>query len=324
MSSSSLFASIREASRAVAEQARQVHIQHDQLAASAALLAPAGEARRDQDPRFQELGVDDGEKMAALICCLDAIEFGSGWHPLLRKRPGLSGSLSIAAALTEHLLPEPLTAAQLCRVDTADCASLCGQTLDGGPVEELMRLFAEALRELGELVQRLCAGRFLGLVEVAAGSAERLVQTLGALPAFHDVSHYHGFDVPFYKRAQLLTADLAAALSAPGEPLLFEDLDSLTLFADNLVPHVLRVEGLLAYEPGLTAAIDAGELIPAGSDEEIEIRACGVQVVELLVQARREAGHPISARELDYALWTRGQLPRYKASPRHRTRSRFY
>ncbi|MGH2470515.1 MAG: queuosine salvage family protein, partial [Chloroflexota bacterium] len=291
MSVPSLFDRVREASRAVAEQARHVHIQHDQLAACAALLATTDEPR-EQDPRFQDLALYDREQSAALICCQDAVEFGSGWHPLLRKRPGLSGSLSIAAAMTEHLLAEPLTAEQLCQVDAAGCASLCEQPLDNGPVEELMGLFAEALRELGGLMLRHCTGRFLGLMDVAQGSAERLVHMLGALPAFHDVSRYHGFDVPFYKRAQLLAADLAATLRTPGEPPLFGDLDSLTLFADNLVPHVLRVEGLLAYEPALAAAVEAGELIPAGCDEEIEIRACGLQAVELLVNALREFGQP--------------------------------
>jgi hypothetical protein len=30
------------------------------------------------------------------------------------------------------------------------------------------------------------------------------------------------------------------------------------------------------------------------------------------------------AREIDTALWTKGQAPRYKAVPRHRTRTVFY
>ncbi len=64
-------------------------------------------------------------------------------------------------------------------------------------------------------------------------------------------------DPGFYKRAQILPADLALAGVAE-----FDDLDELTIFADNLVPHVLRVDGVLAYDDELAAQIDAGELLP--------------------------------------------------------------
>src|SRR3954454_14522923 len=33
---------------------------------------------------------------------LDAINFGSGWFPTLRKRPGLSGYRTVEAAFREH------------------------------------------------------------------------------------------------------------------------------------------------------------------------------------------------------------------------------
>ena len=54
-------------------------------------------------------------------------------------------------------------------------------------------------------------------------------------------------DVPFYKRAQLTAADLSLAFDGKGLGS-FEDLDQLTIFADNLVPHVLRVDKVLLYE----------------------------------------------------------------------------
>ncbi len=41
-------------------------------------------------------------------------------------------------------------------------------------------------------------------------------------------------DRGFYKRAQIVASDLALAGVAR-----FADLDRLTIFADNLVPHVL-------------------------------------------------------------------------------------
>jgi hypothetical protein len=134
--------------------------------------------------------------------------------------------------------------------------------------------------------------------------------------------------VPFYKRAQLTVADLAAALGGRGSGA-FRDLDSLTLFADNLVPHVLRREGALVYDAPLAARIDAGELLAPGSPEEVEIRALAVHAVERMVAILREqtgaaAVESATARRLDYLLWNRGQRPDIKAHPRHRARCVYY
>jgi hypothetical protein len=91
------------------------------------------------------------------------------------------------------------------------------------------------------------------------------------------------------------------------------------------VPHVLRLDGVLVYEPALAARIDAEALIAAGSTEEIEIRAGALHAVELLVAGLRSRGHDATAMGLDYVLWNRGQRPEYKrAKPRHRTRTVFY
>ena len=55
------------------------------------------------------------------------------------------------------------------------------------------------------------------------------------------------------------------------------------------MPHVLRVDGVLEYDPALLARIDAGELIAAGSPEEVEIRAVSLHAVERLVDQRHRA-----------------------------------
>jgi hypothetical protein len=94
------------------------------------------------------------------------------------------------------------------------------------------------------------------------------------------------------------------------------------MFADNLVPHVLRLDGILRFDPELVARIDREELIEHGSVEEVEIRACAVHAVELLVAASPESR--LSAARVDQVLWQRGQRPDYKASPRHRSRCTAY
>ena len=140
---------------------------------------------------------------------------------------------------------------------------------------------------------------------------------------FRDVQRYGDLEVPFYKRAQLAAADLSLAFD--GESLgRFNDLDQLTIFADNLVPHVLRIDGVLRYDDSLLRRIEAGELIPCGSREEIEIRASAVHSAELICHALASKGTKARSIDIDYLLWNRGQQPEYKAHPRHRTRTVFY
>ena len=167
-----------------------------------------------------------------------------------------------------------------------------------------MALYAEALRQLG----RFLGDRdVLGVVDDAGGSAE----TLAALARRgHALLPRHAAST---SAPRSFPSDLALAGVAE-----FHDLDRLTIFADNLVPHVLRVDGVLRYDPALAARIDAGELLPPG-EEETEIRACALHACELI--ARRSGVPP---RTLDGWLWNRGQAPRYKAVPRHRTRTVHY
>jgi hypothetical protein len=84
------------------------------------------------------------------------------------------------------------------------------------------------------------------------------------------------------------------------------------------------MDGVLIYEKSLINRIAAGTLIPAGSAEEVEIRACALHAVELLKKEVLKSEQTVNSPQLDYLLWNRGQQPHYKAVPRHRTRCVFY
>jgi hypothetical protein len=319
----SLFDEIRRASATVAGQARHVRIDLAGLPAYAASLPIAAMQQPTLDPAHHYLGA--GEGTIAFLVTLDAINFGSGYFPHLRKRPGLSGYFTVATGLTERFRAHgPLAAAALTALTPADCAEMFGQELRNEAVAELMGLFARALNDLGRLLEARFEGSFAALVESAGNSAQRLITLLAEMPCFRDVETYRGLAVPFYKRAQLTVADLALAFEGHGWGR-FADLERLTIFADNLVPHVLRLDGVLVYRPELAQRIDREELIPAGSEEEVEIRACALHAVELMVAELQRRGQSATAMQLDYLLWNRGQQPRYKrAKPRHRTRTVFY
>jgi hypothetical protein len=317
---SGLFAAVRSACARVAERARFVAIDPAALErfvdAQRELAAPAG-----ADPAHRPFG--DPATTLAYVVTLDAINFGSGWFPELNKRPGMSGYFTVATCLRERFARAGAwSAGELAKFDADQCAEILEQRANPA-VRELCELFARALRDLGGWLDARHGGSFERAVASARGSAEQLATSLAEMPLYRDVARHAGFDVPLYKRAQITAADLAAAFAGRG-PGAFRDLGELTIFADNLVPHVLRCEGVLVYEPDLADRIERGELLPAGSPEEVEIRAVALHAVELAVGGLRARGVDASAQRLDYLLWHRGQRPEIKAHPRHRTRCPYY
>ncbi len=312
---------MRSACARVAGRARAVRIDLDQVERYAAQL-PLEQIRHAGADAFR--GVDgSADVRAAFVLTLDAINFGSGYFPHLKKRNGLSGYRTVESCLRDRFqLAGPLAPAALRVMSGAHCAELLEQPVESRQVRELMELYAQSWRDLGTLVEERFGGSFLALVGAAGGSAGALVRTLLELPLYRDISSYRGLAVPFLKRAQLSVADLALAL--PEGLGRFDDLDRLTAFADNLVPHVLRLDGILHYAPALLARIEREELIPSGSPEEVEIRACAVHAIELLTAQLESRSVQLAPRQLDSWLWQRGGEPAYKARPRHRTRCPFY
>ena len=320
--SANIFDVIRAASAHVVANARFVRIDDAGVEALVDELARTPAVAPDIDPGHHRVG-DDAATLA-FVFTLNAINFGSGWFPFLSKRPGLSGYMTIATNLKQHFLSAgPWSAEALQALTAADCADVLEQDLALAEVGELMALYATAWNDLGRFVADRYTGRFERLVEAAAGSAAALVPTLGEIPFYRDVARYAGLDVPFYKRAQITAADLAIAFEHRGHGA-FADLDRLTIFADNLVPHVLRRKRVLVYDPELARRIDAEELLTAGSPAEVEIRASALHAVERCVAALADSGTRLTAQQVDQRLWTHGQSPEMKATPRHRARSTFY
>lgn len=267
---------------------------------------------------------DDIELRVALVLSLDTINFGSGWHTVISKRPGLSGSTSMATSFRQWAASGPaFDAERLRRLRAEDAHEIFDQPHGDPEVARLMQMQARALADLGDLVIERYDGTFTALVEDACRSASGLVEILRTMPSFDDVATWNGIDVPILKRAQLAAADLHRNFDGTG-PGRFDDLDRLTAFADNLVPHVLHIDGVLHVDPDLRARIDTGVLLEPGSCEEVEIRAVGLHAVELLRAELRSRGFDVPSWELDGVLWQRGAGSTYKAVPRHRARSPFY
>jgi hypothetical protein len=306
----------------VSDEAEWVHIDHGRLAeyvdAYPHELCGIGEV----DPGRTRAG--DDEATASFVIALDAINFGSGYFPYIRKRPGMSGYFTVATSLRDHVDGHgPITTASLREMNAARCAQIFGQHPADGLAAELMQKFASALTHLADHVDERHRSSFSELVLSANRSAAALVRELDQIVEFHDVAPYHEFEVALYKRAQITAYDLAEAFGHEGLGR-FDDLDRLTMFADNLVPHVLRVDGVLEFHSDLVERIERVEDIASGSEPEVEIRAVALHAVELMVDRLRSNGFDTTSGRLDSWLWTRGGGEAYKAIARHRTRCVYY
>jgi hypothetical protein len=304
---------LRDACRRVAGRARSIRIDLPAIPSYAAAVAPAIAAQQVEPPDPEATWASESaEERAAFWLTLDAINFGSGWFPTIKKRPGRSGYFTVAIGVRERFAARgPWTASSLAEMSTAEVAA----ALDQDPAHELMGLYARSLNDLGWHVQTDFGGRFAAVPGAAHGSAVTLATMLGSWECFADSSTYDGIEVPFLKRAQIAAADLQDAGVAH-----FADLALLTMFADNLVPHVLHCDGILVYNRELEQRIERGDLLEHGSPEEVELRACALHAVELIVAELPGT----TAADVDRTLWNRGQHSAYKAAPRHRSRCTAY
>lgn len=227
--------------------------------------------RSGLDPELHRLDAP-AEEVIRYVLILDAVNFGSGWFDGL----GVDTD-SLTARLTAR--GAPWTPAELRGLSSDDV----GAELGLPPRHRLTGLYTHALRELGVWLGT-------GARPLFQGELGRSAQAFAASLPFPP-------DPGFHKRAQIAANDLVLAGVAE-----FADVDRLTVFADNMLPHVLRHDGVLTYDDALAARVDAGEELAHGSREEVELRACAVHACEQLAAA---AGVP--PRLLDNWLWHRGR-----------------
>ena len=179
-------------------------------------------------------------------------------------------------------------------------------------------------REVGQVLVHHFEGQFARAVERARGSAVALVELLVEhFSSFRDEATYRGARVRILKRAQIAVVDVFGTFQGHtwGQ---FHDIAELTAFADYKIPQVLRAQGVLVYSEDLAARVDAKVELPAGSEEEIEIRAAMIWAVEWIRQELELLGRTLAPYQLDWLLWNIGQETVPNERPYHRTRTFFY
>ena len=206
---------------------------------------------------------------------------------------------------------------------------------------EEIPLFDERLEILHQVGQRLIDhfnGSFYHCVASCGGSAMELIQLLVEnFPSFRDEAVFHDDDedvrVCFYKRAQIVVADVWGCLSGRGLGH-FHDLHKVTMFADYRVPQALAFTGAISYSASVTEALKRGEMLRSGDRWEMEIRGCSIHACELIRDRAEEMlkededadDVKVNAILVDFFLWTwaKEHEDKVKDIPVHKIRCVYY
>ncbi len=195
-------------------------------------------------------------------------------------------------------------------------------TIDKEKLDEILEgnvqipLFEERRNILCELGKNTIKfGGYENIIKVSKNDAAELANAIARIfPSFEDQSTYDGKKVFFYKRAQLLAADIAHLLK--GSSLEINHLEELTACADYKLPQVFRKKGILKYSEQLTYKIDNKIELKPDNREVIEIRADTIHVVDLMAKMIGATANEVN----DY-IWLLSQDKSFDDMPYMRVRT---
>lgn len=180
------------------------------------------------------------------------------------------------------------------------------------------------VNEVGRVLLEKYQGQFANAIRSCQHSAVALVELLARdFSSFNDVADWKGTTVRIFKRTQITVVDLYGSFHGQGLGQ-FDDINALTAYADYKIPQVLRALGIMEYSPELASQVDTQQLLPPGSQAEVEIRAAMIWSIEYICRELTKQGAPRAPYELDWFLWNLGQQKLPDERPYHRTRTYFY
>ena len=197
-----------------------------------------------------------GPMTVQYICVLSALNF-CFW-----PKPGFEyDTLAFSLKMVLEKDKEAFNACKLANITPETVASWFPSD---NPIPNLLER-VDRLREIGSVLEADFGGSAANLVATAKNSAVALVKLiLMHFSGFRDTVVHEGRLVHFYKRAQIMTADIWGAYGRPrgdeSNPYCFRDIDQLTMFADYRVPQILRHVGILKYSEELARMIDSEQV----------------------------------------------------------------
>ncbi|XP_060520073.1 queuosine 5'-phosphate N-glycosylase/hydrolase [Cylas formicarius] len=159
----------------------------------------------------------------------------------------------------------------------------------------------KCLREVGSVLLEKFEGSFQNVVKQANNDAKQLLKLIVEnFKCFRDEAEYRGRKVAFYKRAQILVADIWACFRN------LKNINQITMFADYRVPQTLLWFGVFTYSERLHKKLSENVVLNCGESDEVEIRGCSIHAVELLKKyavAKLGAEGKINSVLIDHFLW---------------------
>lgn len=177
---------------------------------------------------------------------------------------------------------------------------------DTGVEIPLLSERVKCLHDVGNVLLENFEGSFVNCVKKANNSALCLLKlVVENFKCFRDEAVYKGQKVSFYKRAQILVADIWACYQGEGLGY-FQDVNEITMFADYRVPQSLLYYGVFEYSKELLEKLKRHTVLNNGDEEEVEIRGCSIHAVELVKElAQKKLGDDkkINSILIDHYLW---------------------
>ncbi|CAG2101412.1 unnamed protein product [Medioppia subpectinata] len=210
---------------------------------------------------------------------------------------------------------------------------------DNGIEMPLLLKRLEVLRESGRVLNEKFGSSFVNCLKESESKVTNLLPLIvNNFSSFRDQTIYRAQRVSFYKRAQILIADIWAAFEGQGFGY-FHDIDVITMFADyslkpklipKRVPQVLVYFDVIEYSQRLKDVLkDENHLFQSGDEFEVEIRAASIVAVHRISERIRSLDTKCSINSviIDFYLWDfrreNSQLIEQK-TPFHRIRDIYY
>ena len=209
----------------------------------------------------------------------------------------------------------------------------------------LIKERVSCLHEIAEVLNQKYESSFVNCIKQCEAFGNQKAQKLldlirNEFPCFRDEAEYNpqadlpAFKVSFMKRAQILIADIWTLFE--GKELgQFDDINSITMFADYRIPQSLQYFGALKYSDELIKELNKPEqVMEHGSIYEIEIRGCSIEAVNRIVAKSQKLlatvdvhiSKHLNCVIVDYFLWgfRREKADEMLHYPYHKVRSIYY
>ncbi|KAI8330066.1 hypothetical protein BC941DRAFT_506432 [Chlamydoabsidia padenii] len=299
------------------------------------LEKPVYEELANDTPIRMPLKFDTLADEVNFIAVIDLLNFGSGYRVPLHELAG-RGAFDVIrfGVMSFHVGGTPMTAERFQTIDIFEVASIFQLTIDKEvainkdmpflttaeptPLKPFAQSIVNVLNSTGAFLQQHgykdLAAFILDVSSSSPPSAVNLVTHLvRALPGLQDMTN----TVYLFKKAQIMVYHLWLLLhDQDPEHFGFNDMDQLTIFADNVIPTMLIHLGVLDIPADWQAMLDQNQDV--GEDKAYALRAASVVACEDIVKLSRSVGpiRHMTEGALDVYLWRLGKVGDYRKVPR--------